>query len=343
MPDEGLVPEDLGSGFVEQFREAQAEARAARDAAVEAKAETPVVSERPRDEAGRFAPSGETDPDPDPDGDTPAEATAQELILGKFKSHDDVIEAYSNLERRLAAQGDELAEARRAAERLEQIEQRLQSWEESPEPVDPGYFDKLFDQNPGQAIAEAIQAGYLPDSPVYERLMDAWVEEDPKAARIDTKIRAALQQQMYEERLQELQAPIMQTRIQSEFTQAYQQVATRVPDIDQLPMQEAAKQPFFQQAIQNARSVEERASVLEAMTVFARGLAIPSIQQASVQFTEAAEAEHRRQRDMAVVASSQHANVEPPSSREDQLRERIRLGALEWTSDHKRGLTRDAA
>ncbi len=342
MPDEGLVSEDLGTGFVEQFREAQAEARAARDAAVEAKAETPVVSERPRDEAGRFAKT-DTEPEPDPDGDTPAEASAQDLILGKFKDHDAVLEAYSNLERRLAAQGDELAEARRVAERLQQLDERLQSWEESPEPVDPGYFDRLFDQNPGQAIAEAIQAGHLPDSPVYERLMDAWVEEDPKAARIDGKIRSALQQQMYEQRLQELQAPIMQTRIQSEFTEAYQQVASRVPDIDQLPMQEAAKQPFFQQAIQNARSVQERASVLEAMTVFARGLAVPQIQQAAEQATVAAELEHRRQRDMAVVASSQHVNVEPPVSREDAMRERIARAAMEYTSDHRRGLTRDAA
>lgn len=347
------MPEDLGSSFADQFTERQAAARAERDAAVAASAEE-AASEpsqdggRSRDERGRFttveADADSGGDDTDPDSEPPAGARIPEGfedfedLLEKYNGDPrEALKAFKHQQELFGRQAWELGELRK---QMQETNDRLQSWEEQPEPVDPAAYDRLFEQNPGQAIAQAIQDGHLPDSPVYERLMDAWVEEDPKAARVDTKIRSALQQQMYEQRLQELQAPILQSRTQQEFTEAYARVQAKVPDLNELPLMEAAKLPWFQQAIANARSVEEREGILLGMATYARGMSVPSIQHVAQQAQVEAEAEARRQRDMAVVASASQVNREPPQTREQRMRQQIMDAAMEYTSDHTRGLER---
>ena len=115
--------------------------------------------ERARDEKGRFA------------REEPAEP---ELILGKFKSTEDLVESYRQLEARLgqtAAERQELNELRQLMEdRFNQVQQQVNQPRHD--------FESLIEQNPAQAAMLAYQAN---DQYALRRAAEAWEEISPGA------------------------------------------------------------------------------------------------------------------------------------------------------------------
>lgn len=77
--------------------------------AAETPAESPTLEGKAQVAAGM-----ESEGTPEPSSTAPLkdEGQAEELIAGKFKSQDDLVNAYQNLEKKLGEQGNELAELR---------------------------------------------------------------------------------------------------------------------------------------------------------------------------------------------------------------------------------------
>jgi hypothetical protein len=165
----------------------------------------------------------------------------------------------------------------------------------------------------------------MPDSPIYERLMDAWIEEDPKAAKIDSQIRMRIMEQQFRQEMAALQQPIQAQQTAAVWNQAYTNVAARTPDLVQLAdtMVEIARSPTFQVALQHANSVGDKERIIEEMALVARGRAIPSVDTAVQQARQQADEAAAAQRQQAFVASSSAANREPTTSKSDAQRQAI--------------------
>jgi len=83
----------------------------------EPKSEEPAQEETPAEEPAQEEPAAEETPAEEPAEEQPAEEPAQEepekapeLILGKFKSQDDLINAYKNLEKKMGEKAQEVKE-----------------------------------------------------------------------------------------------------------------------------------------------------------------------------------------------------------------------------------------
>ena len=87
----------------------------------EPKSEEPAPEETPAEEPAQEEPASEEKPAEEPAEEQPAEEPAQEepekapeLILGKFKSQDDLINAYKNLEKKMGEKAQEVKEVAQA-------------------------------------------------------------------------------------------------------------------------------------------------------------------------------------------------------------------------------------
>lgn len=256
-------------------------------------------------------------------------------LLDRYGSVPEALKALKHQGELIGRQGNELGELRRLREQFEQFQQQYQAQVQADEQyVDPGYLNELFERNPAQAVAEAIKAGNMPDSPIYERLMDAWIEEDPKAAKVDTQIRMRIMEQQFRDQLQKVQQPIQEQQVQSTWNQAFLAVAGKNPDMDTLApkMGELARDPFFQNAVRQASSPQEYERIIEMMTLTARGSAYPHIQSAAAEAQRQAEDQASTQRQQAFVASGSSANREPTMTAADRQKAIVAQYANEFLS-----------
>lgn len=122
--------------------------------------ETPAVenvqetTERPRDEKGRFTSTTE-----EPAEQVAETETEPELILGKFKSYEDLQNAYLNLEQHTGSLRNELGQLRQVVE--ERIPERPQAITPQPQ-YDPQQLQEYFSENPASimtAIQQSVQEG----------------------------------------------------------------------------------------------------------------------------------------------------------------------------------------
>jgi hypothetical protein len=180
-----------------------------------------VAGEPKRDEAGRFAaeapepeavePEEPTDEVEEPEGETPDELAA---LLAQhdndpLKALAAVEERRKNAESLIGRQGNDLGEERRAREALEARLAALEQSTTQPMTAAPALSTEQIEEmvsTEGGFNAALWAVNNRPD--LYEKVHRAWALEDPDAAadfRLDYKLH--LQQQAFDARLAQVQAP----------------------------------------------------------------------------------------------------------------------------------------
>jgi len=142
--------------------------------------------DRPRDEKGRFIPEEK-----------------DELLLGKFRSADELAAAYQELESRFGTRGSELHELRQAVESLQESMPAQQPQAASYD------WDSLIENSPQYAAQAAYETG---DQFQLNRAVSAWEDLSPGTPAIWAEMQAmkALVLEMQEQVPQQLQPLIDQ-------------------------------------------------------------------------------------------------------------------------------------
>lgn len=227
----------------------------------------------PKPEAKEDAPPPQPEAQPEGEGDAAADAMRSfggQLLAGKFKTPEELANAYQQLEQRLGEQGAELGQYRQL------VEQAQQPQPEPPPQTDDDLarFDTWAEENPVQAAQYALQT-----SPqLYERVMDNWYDLDPKtASRFERGLEnAAIQQQLQQTYGQPLQH-VREQRQQEQILEAFAEVQTRYPDINdyaQQLQQAFETYPHLLQPLQTG-APHDRVRAIEAAYLVARGLPQP--------------------------------------------------------------------
>lgn len=203
---------------------------------------------------GTPEPDGQTTPD---DGD--AEQPTPELLAGKYKTVDDLVQGYTEAQSKLGEQGNELGELRR---RLDQLAaQQAPQYQQPPQALDEDTYEDLLDENPQQALAYAQQAG---DQYRAVQALKAWYETDPYTA---TEWRLAQERQNQAAQFQQQFAGYETHLHTQQMHQAVQNVTARYPDLPTVEedlMRVASENPVLLEPLKTG-APEDRERVIEAL------------------------------------------------------------------------------
>lgn len=219
-------------------------------------------------------PDPQPQPEPEPAADPdPVRSFGGQLLAGKYRTPEELADAYRQLEQKLGEQGAELGQYRTL---IEQARQQAQT----PPPQtddDLARFDAWAEEQPIQAAQYALQT-----SPqLYERVMTNWYDLDPKgASRFERALEMhAMQQQMQAAYGQPLQH-VREQRQQEEILEAWAEVQARHTDINAYAtqIQQAFETyPHLLAPLQTGTR-EDRARAIEAAYLVARALPQPDPQ-----------------------------------------------------------------
>lgn len=172
-----------------------------------------------------------------------AQEAVDDLILGKFKSADDLANAYKELEQQFTLTSQQKAELEALMQDDDEDydEEDSKSWGSSwgkPFDGDPQNEEQLADwaeKDPGAAAQWAVaNADRVPKDTV-EAVWEHWFERKPTEAMAWYTQQQALQmQQQYEERISELQqqiAPMRDAQTQTMFEGALNGLEQQIPDL----------------------------------------------------------------------------------------------------------------
>jgi len=175
----------------------------------------------------------------------PEQETAQEaserLYAGKYKSEQELEDAYLELQQRMGSQGNELGEVRGRLAQLEQAsyQQQQPQYNYSLEQV-----VEAAESNPQETAVWAIQNA--PES--YDTVMDVWYQVDAKgASRFEQQIMAQALREQIRMEMAPAVAPMMEMGQQSAFYQAWSEVAKANPEINN----------YTRQIVETAEAVPE--------------------------------------------------------------------------------------
>lgn len=181
--------------------------------------ENAAAEGRPRDEQGRFLPNEEAAQD-----GAGEQAETPGLILGKFKSYEDLERSYAQLEQHAGGLRNEVGELRSLVEdRFE----RLQN-----QPPQPTFdLDEMIDENPAQAVEIAWRSG---NEGALRKALAGWDEIAPGMSSVwveNKQLSAKLA------RIEQAQQPILQqTQDQQRLNvvaQAYSSLQAQYPDFEE--------------------------------------------------------------------------------------------------------------
>lgn len=157
-----------------------------------------------------------------------------ELILGKFKSVEDLANAFGELESKLGQQSDEVAEARRLREQFE-YQQQYQGQQQG-QPITGevvSWFDELTETQPEQAAVWAMQND--PSGVLYNRALESWYEESPRAAsNFERRLDRAQLEWQFQNQLQQQTAPFVESAYQVAREDVQRNFAQKHPDFDEI-------------------------------------------------------------------------------------------------------------
>lgn len=202
-------------------------------------------------------------------------AAAGELLLGKFKSVEDLAKAYENVESYSGRAAWERDEALRYAKQLEERLQTLQQPAAQPQAphVD---WDTLIDEKPAVAAQYARQLG---DNVAFQRAMVAWEEMAPGTPAVWLE-NQRLREELGEVRkaIEPTQQTVQEQRVKQEVAEAYERIVAAYPDFDEYRgeiAQEVARltqggNPALRQTMENG-TAEQRFAALEHLYFAARG------------------------------------------------------------------------
>lgn len=263
-----------------------------------------------------------TEPEPvAPVEETPAEP---ELILGKYRTADDLAEAYRNLEREKGRLAQEVGELRQAVQPVQPVQSA---------PVDPGTVEDAFVNNPAAARNAAVQAATRAleqgDTAGYESIIETWGQYDQFGAlRFDTARQTAAAQQQIVAQI----APQVQTARQYVEQNANQAatlaVQARHPDFEQVvgdladasQVQNIIDAGFPVEMLQLANGTQQqKEQLLETLYRWRVAEQAGQAAQAAPAVAAAAAQEHRDAKKAAVVASASSAPAAEATSEDPEL------------------------
>lgn len=187
-------------------------------------------------ERGEVVTPDSTDSEGEGVEDTEQQPTAEELILGRFRSPDDVITAYQNLEPQYTQTRQQLRDMERQIEELQtRLEQNNQEWEEDQDfhftgvlndnPSNMEELESLAEQHPERAAMWAINNAQRLDSNLVSEVLNYWHQRNPAQAT------AYMVQQMmgqytpqFEQRLAPHDTSAQERVIESAVTEAEKQI-----------------------------------------------------------------------------------------------------------------------
>jgi len=166
------------------------------------------------------------------------ESVPDELILGKFKSVDDVVEAYKNLESHNTQTNQRLSELEALLMADDEDEpQQVQPWGTmfSGNPENEEQLVGWAERDPGAAAQWAMaNAERIPKETV-DGLWDHWFEQKPTEAMAwYTQQQTAHLQQQYEEELAALReqiTPLRDQQTQTLFESSLESLESQIPDL----------------------------------------------------------------------------------------------------------------
>lgn len=313
-PDDFAMPGD--EAVLAQIRgdePEQAAPEAAAEPAAEAEPENTEADERPRNPDGTFAKKQQE------------EEPQEELILGKFKTAEDLARAYQELELFKGRQQSEIGELRQALEeRLESFEQRVQ------QPVTPHtpVTQDLIDSNPALATQLAWQQGNID---LARAALEQWKIEEPFDAAIWVgEVRQAQREAERQRELEELRAQVapvqqqaQQNELKNELTVGISRLREQYPDLADFVQSpefvELAEQiPLAKKALAEG-TPSEGVSAIETLYLIHRGRASDNLKDAAKEVARSAAVEAQQMREEAFVASASATTTAPPRSRADEL------------------------
>lgn len=257
--------------------------------------ETTTEEERPRNEKGQFLPK-----------EQPEEG---ELILGKFKSQEDLAQAYEHLESLAGRQGQEFGELRRE---LQEMRQSLQgSSNEDYVPIDDqtaSAVDELAESNPQQAAAWALEHQPL----LYERVMDIWFQNDPRSAgRFENGLMLRQMRDDITASIGPAVAPLQAQAQERAFAEAWANVAQKYPDMSSHgeAMLEAAKTvPELSHALTTGDAASKE-RLIENLLFLARGREADRFAAAAAETGRGQATDAIAEKIAAAVATGSHAQA----------------------------------
>lgn len=268
------------------------------------------ADDRPRNPDGTFAKKEDTDGQPEP-----------ELILGKFKSPEELAAAYQELESFKGRQSSEISELRQA------LEQRFTTLEQQAhQPVTPQtpVTQDLIDANPGTATELAYQQG---NQAALAAAFEAWELEQPaRAAAWIAQKQIEQVNAQWAERYNQLEqkiAPVEQRANTDALADGVGRLRQQYPDIgDFLQGDEFAQLadqiPLAKKALTEGRP-DEVVSAIETVYLIHRGRASDNLKDTTAGVARAAAQEAQQMREEAFVASASATTTAPPRSRADEL------------------------
>jgi len=186
-----------------------------------------------------------------------------QLLAGKFKTPDELEQAYTELESRLGEQGSELGQYRQWFQQQQQAQQQQAQPKLSDE-----YVDQLVEERPREVAMYARAQG---DGVLFRRAMESLYETSPFEA---TELHAAILQERQQQMLQHALQPVQQQQMNYGLQQAWQGAQAKYQDLPQhadMMLQVAESQPAMLQQLESG-SQQQREQVIEGLYLMARGM-----------------------------------------------------------------------
>lgn len=242
-------------------------------------------------------PEPQPDAQPEPQGDVPeggmvdaagrlrdaetgaytTEAALQRKYADRFDTPEELEQSWLDLNSKVGSMANEVGQWRQMGEALQQqLQQQNQPGYMSDDEL--SQWDEYAVERPLEAAEKARQSG---NQMLYERVMDTWYTEDPKAAsRYETTVALTRYQQMQEERLGPALQPLQDQYRQQSFSQAVLAARAQLPDFDTVIGNDQALQtasailggPAFIQGLNNAQTVDEKIGGLTLLYHVARSV-----------------------------------------------------------------------
>lgn len=238
-------------------------------------------------------PSEETPPEEAPE-DTPEEAPVAEadteepaaeeepkLLAGKYKTPEELEQAYSELQKTLGAQGSELGALR---DEISKLSEKIPEYEDDDYgvPVDNAtmqWFDTAMDENPVQAMEWARKND--PSGVYYNRGLQSWYDTNP--AQAGTYQAAVIAQGLREEFQNSLSTqtkPLQEQADKQALNAVWAETKREFPDLDEYGeamLEEAKASP---ELLAGANTPEQKKRAITMLYRLAKGSAASTLETA---------------------------------------------------------------
>lgn len=240
-------------------------------------------------------------------------AAAEQKILGKFDTQQDLEKAYLEMESAYGSRSQELGEKRRVDEELADLKARMNLLTDiqtakaaEPAPVTQEVVDWVETsvlENP-LGTMEWVRTN---QPALYDRAIGVWGQLDPfGASRYDTDLRIAAKDQEMNARLQASVAPQESARRANMLETAYEGALREHPELAPYAKDietAATESPWLAKALGTAQTADEMKGIVQSLLYNARGRNAEAVNAATAGATEGQQAAAKTAKQRAAVTS----------------------------------------